>query len=199
MSASGAWRRIVSRIAAVAQGLRVKLRPSRVREPTPAVIGTPPSARFPAIPADPAEHAVLSAHELADAAETYVQKRMRQLGIPERQIGVQRRERNFRRAAFVPSERDGGGITPDGINVDSGVLNPELNAEEIGPHAAAIWEKARLRDRIDAVIAHEYEESLAGTHEGAEMRAADTALPISDKARRILRAIADRENGAGRR
>ena len=81
----------------------------------------------------------------------------------------------------------------------AGVLNPQLNAEEIGPRASAAWEKARLRDRIDAVIAHEYEESIAGTHEGAEMRAADTALPISDKARRILRAIADRANQGGRR
>ncbi len=158
------------------------------------MIGTPPSARFPAIPADRAEHAVRSAHEWADVADNYVQKRMRQLGIPERQIGVRRRERHYRRAAFVPSEGDGGGVTPDGINVDSGVLNPQLNAEEIGPHASAIWQKARLRDRIDAVIAHEYEESIAGTHKGAEIRAADTTLPISDTARRILRAIAERLN-----
>lgn len=119
---------------------------------------------------------------------------MRQLRVPERQIGVRRRERNYRRVAIIPSERDGGGITPDGINVDSGVLNPQLNAEEIGPRASAIWEKARSRDRIDAVIAHEHEESITGTHKGAEMCAADTALPISDNARRILRAIADRDN-----
>ncbi|MFI5457330.1 MAG: hypothetical protein ACHRXM_17940 [Isosphaerales bacterium] len=132
-------------------------------------------------------------------AETYVQKRMRQLGIPERQIGVRRRELKYRRAAFVPGERDGGGMTPDGINVDSGVLNPELNAEQIGPRAAGVWEKGRLRDRIDAVIAHEYEESIAGNHKGAEVRAADTALAISDKARRILHAIAGRENQRGGR
>jgi hypothetical protein len=41
----------------------------------------------------------------------------------------------------------GGGITPDGINVDSGVLNQQLNAEEIGP---------RLGDRREG--------SLAGSH-----------------------------------
>jgi hypothetical protein len=197
MSASRGWQRIISRIAAVAKRLAVKLRLWRAGEPIPAMIGTPPSARFPAIPIDPAEHALRSAHDWADVAETYAQERMRQLGIPERQIGVRWRERNYRRVAFIPSEGDGGGITPDGINVDSGVLNPQLNAEEIGPRASAIWEKARLRDRIDAVIAHEYEESLAGTHEGAEIRAADTALPISDNARRILRAIADRENQGG--
>jgi hypothetical protein len=199
MSAPRGWQRIISRIAAAAKGLAVKVRLGRAGEPIPAMIGTPPSARFPAIPADPAVHAARTAHEWADVAETYVQQRMRRLGIPERQIGVRRRERNYRRIAFIPSEGDGGGITPDGINVDSGVLNPQLDAEEIGPRASAIWARARLRDRIDAVIAHEYEESRAGTHEGAEMRAADTALPISDTARRILRARADRENQGGRR
>jgi hypothetical protein len=78
-------------------------------------------------------------------------------------------------------------------------LNPRLNAEEIGPRASAIWARARLRDRIDAVIAHESEESIAGAHEGAAIRAADTALSISDTARRILRARAGRENPGGRR
>ena len=97
-------------------------------------------------------------------------------------------------ASFIPSEGDGGGVTPHGINVDGGVLNPQLNSEEVGPHASAIWQKARLRDHIDAVIAHEYEESVAGTHKGAETRAADTTVPISDTARRILRAITEREN-----
>jgi hypothetical protein len=197
MNASRVWQRIVGRISAMRIGLAFKLRRRRAGAPLPTMIGTPPSARFAAVPTDPAEHALRSAHQWADVAESYVQRRMRQPGIPERQIGVRRRERNHRRVAFIPSERDGGGITPDGINVDSGVLNPQLYAEEIGPHAAAIWEKARLRDRIDAVIAHEFEESLAGTHEDAEMRAADNALPISDNARRILPAIADWENHGG--
>jgi hypothetical protein len=178
----------------MATRLAVRQRPWRAPEPLPAMIGTPPSARYPAVPADPGEHAIRSAHEWEDVAEACVQKRMRQLGVPERQIGVRRRERNYRRASFIPSEGDGGGVTPHGINVDGGVLNPQLNSEEVGPHASAIWQKARLRDRIDAVIAHEYEESVAGTRKGAETRAADTTLPISDTARRILRAIAEREN-----
>jgi hypothetical protein len=65
--------------------------------------------------------------------------------------------------------------------------------------ASAIGEKARSPDRIDAVITLEYDKILAGTHKGAEIRTADTALPISDTARRILRARADRENQGGRR
>jgi hypothetical protein len=93
MSASRGWQQIVSRIAAVAKRFAVKLRSWRAGEPMPAMIGTPPSARFPTIPTDPAEHAVRLAQEWADVAETYVQGRMRLHGIPERRIGVRRRER----------------------------------------------------------------------------------------------------------
>jgi hypothetical protein len=163
----------------------------RRRKPV-AMIGTPPSAR-PAIPDDPAEHAMLKAREWADVAEAYVQRRMRELGIPERQIGVRRRELDYQRVTFLPHEGDGGGVTFDGINVDSGVLNPRLNAAEFGPEASMLWAKGCLRDRIDAVIAHEHEEAKGVTHEVAIQRAADSPLPISDHARRILRAIAENE------
>ena len=50
--------------------------------------------------------------------------------------------------------------------------------------------KARLRDRIDSIIAHEYEESRYGTHADALKAAAKTELPITDEARRICRAMA---------
>jgi hypothetical protein len=43
--------------------------------------------------------------------------------------------------------------------VDSGILNPELNAAQNGPEAARIWAEFRLRDRVKAVIAHEDIES----------------------------------------
>jgi hypothetical protein len=49
----------------------------------------------------------------------------------------------------------------------------------------------RLRDRIDATIAHEYEELPAGAkHAEAVKAAAKTELPISDEARRLNRARA---------
>ena len=143
-------------------------------------------------------HAEVVAHEWADVAESYCRKRMRELGVPEDHIGVRRRELNYRCAAFLPGERDGGGVTPDGINVDSGVLNPELNAEAIGPDASRLWARSRLRDRIDCVIAHEHEERIAGHHDDAVFRAAETQLPITEPARRILRAIADHETRRGR-
>ena len=49
----------------------------------------------------------------------------------------------------------------------------------------------RLKDRIDAIIAHEYEELRAGgNHVEAIKAAAKTELPISDEARRLNRARA---------
>jgi len=192
--------RLFTRLAEAARGLAGKPRQEEPAfEPHAAMIGLPPSARgLTGRPADPALHAEALAHEWTDVGEAYSGKRMRELGIPEDQIGVRRRELNDERAAFVPGERDGGGVTPDGINVDSGVLNPELNAESIGPEASKLWATSRLRDRIDSVIAHEYEESIGGRHDDAVLRAAETTLPISNPARRILRAIADHEAQRGR-
>ena len=70
--------------------------------------------------------------------------------------------------------------------LDSGVLNPELNAEEIGPAASKLWADSRLRDRIDAVIPHEHLEARGFSHDDAVQRAPETELPISDNARKIL-------------
>jgi hypothetical protein len=69
--------RIIHRIAELAAGLGVKLRLRRAPEPMPATTGTPPSASFRAAPADPAEHAVWSAHEWEDVAEAYADKARR--------------------------------------------------------------------------------------------------------------------------
>ena len=53
------------------------------------MVGLPPSARgLTGRFADPALHARAVAREWADVAEAYTQKRMRELGIPERQIGA---------------------------------------------------------------------------------------------------------------
>jgi hypothetical protein len=49
----------------------------------------------------------------------------------------------------------------------------------------------RRKDRIDAIIAHEYEELRpGGKHADALKAAARTDLPISDEARRLNRARA---------
>jgi hypothetical protein len=51
--------------------------------------------------------------------------------------------------------------------------------------------KMRLKGRIDAIIAREYEEFRAGgNHAEALKSTARTELPISDEARRLCRAMA---------
>jgi hypothetical protein len=151
--------------------------------------GEPPSARYPAIPADPAEHAVRVAREWQDVAEIYVRRRMRELGVPEARIGSSDHLRRIGRRAFFADEDTGGGLATGGrINVDSGVLNPE-HAANLAPPAPEAWRRARLRDRIDAVIAHEDMEFQAGTHEAAVVFAPETSLPIGGRPRALLRAI----------
>jgi hypothetical protein len=70
--------------------------------------------------------------------------------------------------------------------VKSGCLNPELLK---GKPGARVFAKASLKDRIDAIIAHEYEEDRLGTHEAALMHGAKTQLPVTNGARRILKAM----------
>jgi hypothetical protein len=54
--------------------------------------------------------------------------------------------------------------------------------------AARLFGKSRLRDRMDAIIAHEYEEHRHGmSHVEALKAAPGTALPIRDQARQICR------------
>jgi hypothetical protein len=162
-------------------------------EPPPAMIGLPPSARgLTGRPADPALHAEVVAHEWADVGEAYLQKRMRELGIPDRQIGAPDYNRGGERRAFLPNEMIGGSNDLHGrLYVDSGVLNPALNGEAHGEQATKVWAKSRLRDRIDSVIAHEHLEAQGISHDEVVERAADTPLHISENARKILRATAE--------
>ena len=65
------------------------------------------------------------------------------------------------------------------------MLNPEL----LKGKGSQRWEKARLRDRIDAIIAHEWEEAKTGGHVAALKAVPKTELPITGVARRILRTM----------
>jgi hypothetical protein len=154
----------------------------------PAMVGTPPSQRQ--IPADPLTHARQFAREYADKLENYVEGRMHALGVPEHQIGLPDASRGLPWAVFHPNGTTGGSVIGDKIAVNSGVLNPELLAERYGPETGKTWAISRLRDRIDAVIAHEVAEGKAGTHEGAEQLAAETDLPVSEGTKSILRSMA---------
>jgi hypothetical protein len=152
----------------------------------PGMIGPSPSERgLPAVPGNPAEHAIRSAYEWRDVAESYVRRRMRELGIPKDMIGASDPEHGVEQAAFMPHDREGGNITT-GLTVNSGALNPDLLK---GGKGGRLWPKARLRDRIDAIIAHEWAEARHSTHEAALKAAAKTELRVTDGARRILRAM----------
>jgi hypothetical protein len=159
--------------------------------------GEPPSARQ--IPTDLAEHARDYSHRYAELMDYLVSQRMLDLGIPAEQIGANDPQKAIRHAAFFPHEKTGGGNVVGGrLTVDSGVFNPELNAEKMGPEASALWAKSRLRDRIDAVISHEHAEASGIGHNEAVQKAVETPLPISDKARHMLRVIAEGEKNASR-
>ncbi len=139
---------------------------------------------------DAAAHAADFATRNADALERIVQQRMRDAGVPVHLIGEIPFGGGVRRA-FLPEEGTGGGVTVGrGINVDSGVLNPNLLGDPVAGGAAHAWSRARLRDRIDAVIAHEYEECIRGSDQAARKHAPNTKLRISDEARTILRQMA---------
>ncbi len=157
------------------------------------MIGVPPSARgLTGRPPNIGQHASEVAREWEDVAEAFVQKRMRELGIPEHRIGAPDYERGGVKRAFLSEEGKGGTNDLAGrIYVDSGVLNPELNAEAIGAKAARAWAKARVRDRVEAVIPHEELESRGIPHDEVVQLAPDTDLPIGENARRILRTIAE--------
>jgi hypothetical protein len=78
-------------------------------------------------------------------------------------------------------------------------LNPNLLAQRFGPEMAGVWERSRLRDRMDAVIVHEDIEGLQvaegqrfdAAHAAAVDQAPETPRPITEGARRILRAMAE--------
>jgi len=143
-------------------------------------------------PSDPADRAEDFARRYAEDLDWYCTIRMQELGIPEDKNGAPDFDRDGRWRAFDWRGRTGGNVT-SGVYLNSGVLNPEL----LKGNGRRIWRKARLRDRLDAIIAHEWEESKTADHIAALKAAPKTELPITDGARRILRAMA-RGAGQGR-
>ncbi len=137
-------------------------------------------------PADIADHAQDFARRRQPQLEAYCSVRMQEVGVPNDLIGADDLRARMKWTSFDPEGREGGTITK-GIVVNSGVLNPELLKGEKG---SRVWAKARLKDRIDAIIAHEYEESRLGDHVKALKAAPKTELGITDGARRICRAMA---------
>jgi len=118
---------------------------------------------------------------------------MTEVGIPIDEIGTSVPLHGIRHAAFIPYEITGGDNGPGGrLIVDSGVFNPELHTD-LGPEVSPYWARCRLRDRTDAIIAHEYVEVHGAGHYQSVAQAADTELPIRQEARTLLRVIAGQE------
>ncbi|MFO0950757.1 MAG: hypothetical protein U0835_06295 [Isosphaeraceae bacterium] len=137
-------------------------------------------------PQDMADHAQDFARRYAFPLDAYCALRMQELGIPEDLQGADDLRKGMKWCAFDPEGREGGQISK-GITVNSGVLNLELLR---GSSGSRLWARSRLRDRIDAVIAHEFEESRTREHRAALRAAAVTELPITAGARQITRAMA---------
>jgi hypothetical protein len=153
----------------------------------PAMIGTPPSQR--PMWHDPAVHAKDFSLRYATELDYAVSQRMVDLGIPDDQIGAKNVGYGPPRLAFQPHGVAGGNIHGNGeIVVDSGLLNDGLLRKDYGEKASRLFERSRLRDRLDAILAHEFEEHRHGMdHEAAVNLAPETDLPISHRARVILR------------
>ncbi len=90
---------------------------------------------------------------------------------------------------MFPSERTGGGVSPVGqVTLDSGLMNPDLMSATYDEGTQSSWRRTRIRDRAQAIIAHEIAEAqYKGDHELALIAAPETKLPISRAARELLR------------
>jgi hypothetical protein len=171
------------RIKAAAQTLAAKLRPRRA-----AMIGTRPSER--PFWHDPAAHARDFAERYFVPLDQYTTIRMDELGVPKGRMGTSDHDHGIEWCSFNPYEDTGGGVgAQKQINVDSGVFNPDLLTGPYGDETGGLWVSSRLRDRIDAIIAHELSEGDNSTHEAALRAASQTQMPITHRAREILRAM----------
>ena len=133
-----------------------------------------------------------------DALDRAIANRMRRVGVANDMIGI--RFWGVDAGAFVryyPPQL-GGNVRvcvdgKPGINVDAAVLDPD--APRVGELSS--WRMGSLKDRVDAVIAHEHTEALAPAgvdfHIHAIATAEFTALRITDRARLILREFRDAE------
>jgi len=133
--------------------------------------------------------------EWVDVLEAFVRKCMRELGVPDGIQGLP--DAKGIRKAFTPTEFEGGGVNALGVQVDAGIFNSDLLWDQRTGRPLGTWKKARLRHRIEAVIAHEWTEfrflSLESAHDLALQFAPQTpgicaeALALLEEMRHVLR------------
>ncbi len=153
------------------------------------MIGTPPSQR----PSchDPAKLARDFAEPYAEPLDRLVDVRIEELGLSMDQIGMPDDDRGIPWAAFHPLGTQGGYNAPDGRTVvESGLFNFDLRREDYGEEAAKLYADSDVTSRLDAIIAHEYEEHRRGGSDVEALKHAPSSeLPITDQAREIARAM----------
>jgi hypothetical protein len=160
-------------------------------EPSPAMIGLPPSARglIDRPPGNAADHAEDFSRRYAEALDIVAGQAMMDLGVPDDNMGARDPDRNRERHSFFPSDRTGGSVSPAGqITLDSGLMNPDLLAVGYDEATQEIWRRTRIGDRAQAIVVHELaEHEYGGDHELALIAGPETELPISHTARELLK------------
>ncbi len=133
------------------------------------------------------------ANRYQDSLSRAIGNRMRRLGVPDAMIGVEWWGVDHGSFVRYQPPQLGGNIRVGlngnpGINVDPAVF--DADAPKMGNLSS--WRAGSLRDRIDAVIAHEYTEvplppNGVDFHIHSVKNAENTSLTISDQARQILK------------
>jgi hypothetical protein len=141
-------------------------------------------------PTDPAEHAEDFSRRYVNDLEIATGQVMIDLGLTQHEMGLRDPSRNLEHHTFFPDEGDGGGVSRAGqINLDSGVMNPSVMDGPYGEECGKLWRKSKSPGRMQAIIAHERaEHEHGGDHELSLIAAPETDLPISKRAKEILRA-----------
>jgi hypothetical protein len=140
-------------------------------------------------PTDPADHAEDFSHRYAQELDIVAGQAMLDLGIPNERMGARDPDRNREHHSFFPADRTGGSVSPAGqITLDSGLLNPELLTAGYDEATQRMWQRTRIMDRAQAIVAHELaEHQCDGDHELALIAGPETNLPISHESRELLR------------
>jgi hypothetical protein len=138
---------------------------------------------------DPADHAEEFSRRYADDLDIVAGQAMLDLGLTNHQMGARDPDRRSEHHAFFPGEGTGGSVSPAGqVNLDSGLMNPDLMNVAYDEETQKMWRSTRIKARAQAIIAHELaEHEHNGDHEQALVAGPETKLPISHEARELLR------------
>ncbi len=125
-------------------------------------------------PADPADHAEDFSHRYAEDLDIVAGQTMMDLNLSNEHMGARDPDRDRQHHSFFPGDREGGTVSPAGqITLDSGLMNPELMST-YDEATQKLWQSTRIRDRAQAIVAHELAEHEYGDHELALIAGPET-------------------------